>query len=213
AERRVHQAAGDVGVGGRVDDQAAQRLVVDPGGRAADHAVRAAVIRAAEAGDRDRRVGLADGEVGGVAAAGVVGVAGVAGRGPVVARVGRGRRGGGGDRAVDAHVVDREGAALGVGPGAGPAGGGAVRAAVVGRAGAIGPRHGHGRADLGDGDGGVAALVGIVGVAERPVHQAAGDVGVGGRVDDQAAQRLVVDPGGRAADHAVRAAVIRAAEA
>src|SRR5439155_10409043 len=62
-------------------------------------------------------------------------------------------------------------------------------------------------------DRGVAALVGVVGIAEGPVDQAAGHVRISGRVDDQAAQRFAVDASGRAADHAVGGTVVNAAEA
>src|SRR5207248_1626356 len=81
-EGPVHQAAGHVGVAGAVHVQQAaevRRARLHAGGRAADHAVGGAVVDAAEALDADHRVGLADGDGGGVGAAGVVGVAGVGG--------------------------------------------------------------------------------------------------------------------------------------
>src|SRR5262249_55295719 len=170
------------------------------------HAVRVAVIDAAEAGDGDKCVGLGDGD-GGVAAGGLV--VGVAVEGPVhqaagdvgvgraghveqAAQIGRGGRFDAGGRAAD-H---------------------AVRVAVIDAAEAGDGDVGVG---LGDGDGGVAAGGLVVGVAvEGPVHQAAGDVGVGRAGHVQQAAQIGrggrFDAGGRAADHAVRVAVIDAAE-
>src|SRR5262249_5991333 len=149
----------------------------DASGRAADDAVVVAIIDAVEADDADGGVGLGDVEVGEAAAAGVVDVARVGGGCAVIAGVGGSGRGGGVDRAVDADVGDRQRPMLAVGAGADPACCAAVRVAVIG---GVAGQHGGRGADLRDRDGGVAALVVVVVVAEGPVNKAAGHVGVGG---------------------------------
>src|SRR5207248_1896299 len=92
-------------------------VVVMEGGAARDRAGashrgcggerRGAVVGATRVGEDDRRVGLVDGDGDRRAVAGrVVGVAGVVSRRVVDAGVGRGRRRGGVNGAVDADVAD-----------------------------------------------------------------------------------------------------------
>src|SRR5262249_45096283 len=131
---------------------------------------------------RDPQRGSVDSEgaAGGVAAE-VVGVAGEGGRRLIHAGVGRGR-GRGGDGAVDAPVGHRRGAALRVGPEAGPGGGSPLRAAVVGQIGHGGACEIHHRVGLGDGEGsgfGTAAVVGVAGKGGR--HLILSGVGRGRR--------------------------------
>src|SRR5262249_11769730 len=152
----------------------AQVGATDAGGGATE-AVGGAFVLDAVAADRDGGCGLGDGDLSGAAVGRMIDVAREAGRRPVVAGVGRGRRRGGVIRPIDADVADRQGTAR---TSAGPAGGGAVLLAVVGRADAVGPAYRHRRADLVDGHQGISAGGVVVGVAvEGPVHWAARPVG------------------------------------